>query len=291
MSKLNEFFRSTDIILRFGSLGGIASVRYFLGAILNGSTQIVNADPFSPSRYFELVDRFKVTMTYTSTYAIHRILQHPGVKTANFNSIRLWCFSGSNISTKVVQKMSEYLKNGHACNTYGITELFGIIACNLEHTDNNCVGQLIGGCEAIIVNDHGERVGVNKIGEICIKFPFPFLGYLNNTQGIECYVDENGFFLTGDEGYFDESGDLFVDDRKKEIFKCNGSKVPPMEMEAFLNDIDGVKQSCVVPIPVETVGYVPAAVIVKDKSSNCTEQSIYDAVSSRVQYNVKRLWI
>ena len=169
--------------------------------------------------------------------------------------------------------------------------MFGIIACNLEHTKNNCVGQLFSGCETIIVNEQSERVGVNEAGEICVRFPFPFLGFLNDTHGMENYVDNDGFYLTGDESFFDENGDLFVNYRKKEIFKCIGNKILPIEMETILNDINGVRQSCVVPIPIETTGYVPAAVIVIDKSSGCTKRSIYDAVLSKVSINNHKMYL
>lgn len=282
MARLRDFFRSTDVILKYVSLEGVAGVRYFLGAILNGSTQIVNTGPFSPSRFFELVERFRVSTTYAGAYAIAQILQQPGTETANLNTIRLFVCGGSSVSSQIIQKMSTYLKNGHFCNTYGLTETFGTIACNMQHTRNNCVGQLIGGDDVKIVNDHGERLGVNETGEVCIKLPFSFPGYLNSTENVDGQVDDEGFFRTGDEGRFDENGDLFIDDRKKEIFKCYGYRISPVEMEAFINGIDGVKQACVVPIPNGAIGSAPAAVVVKDEGSDCTKQSIYDAVASKV---------
>ena len=99
-----------DVILKFGGLLSTAGVRYFLGALLNGSTQIVNTGSFPPLRFFELVERFKMTMTCVIASTTLAILQHPGVKTVNFNSIRLWSSSGSNISLQLIQKNVEIVK-------------------------------------------------------------------------------------------------------------------------------------------------------------------------------------
>lgn len=285
MARIRDFFRSTDVILKYVSLEGAAGVRYLIGATLNGSTQIVNTGPFSPPQFFELVERFKVTTTYVSAYAIAQMLQHPGIEAANLNTIRLFVCGGSSVSSQSIQKMSAYLKNGQFCNTYGLTETFGTVACNMRHTRNNCVGQLIGGDGVKIVDDQGQRLGLNEAGEVCIKLPLPFPGYLNDIENVDGYVDNEGFFRTGDEGRFDENGDLFVDDRKKEIFKRSSYRISPIELEAFINGIDGVKQSCVVRISREGIENVPAAVVVKDDRAHCTEQSIYDAVSSNVFTN------
>ncbi|XP_031634448.1 4-coumarate--CoA ligase 2-like [Contarinia nasturtii] len=87
--------------------------------------------------------------------------------------------------------------------------------------------------------------------------------------------DDEGFFPTGDTVRFDENGDMFIIDRKKELFTCNGYHVMPAEIEGFLNNLDGIQQSCVVPIPDLQSGNIPAALIVKNKESTCNEDFIY----------------
>lgn len=283
MDALKGTFLLSDIALKMGVFEAVAGIRYLIGAALNGSTLIVNPGAFTPARFFELVEQFKVTLTTFSAHMLVQILKDPAIKTANLDSIRLFQCGGSTIPFENIQKISEYLKNGKCCTTYGFTESFSTVAANADHTRNNCVGQLLNGYEAIIVNDHGERLGINETGELCIKFPFPFTGYLNHSENIECFVDKDGFFISGDEGHFDENGDLFIDHRIKEVFKRSGHRISPGEIEAFINHIEGVKQSCVVPIPIDEVGNVAAAIVIKDKLSNCTEQSISDAVSSNVQ--------
>lgn len=220
-------------------------------------------------------------MTYTSIFEVVRIVHDPSIDTANLDSLRLVQCGGGHASFNVIENFCKYLKNAKFCNAYGLTESYGSMTCNLEHTRNNSVGQLLCNHEVKIVNEKRERLGVNESGELCVKFAVPFSGYINKEKEMHLFVDEEGFYMTGDEARFDENGDLFIDDRQKEIFKSHGNKVSPAQIEAFINSIDGVKESCVVPIPSEMYGNLPAAVVIKSQNSTITEQIIYDGVSSK----------
>lgn len=281
IESLEQIFNSNDTVLKFSCLHGVAGIRCLFGATLYGGKRLVNTGPFTPKRFFDFVEQFQVTMTYTSIFEIAQMLHDSSIELANLDSLTLFQCGDANISFPVIEKFSKYLKNAKFCNTYGLTESFGTVACNLEHTRNNSVGQLLCNHEAKIVNERRQRLGVNETGELCIKFAVPFLGYLNKANAMHSFVDDEGFYLTGDEARFDANGDLFVDDRIKEMFKSRGSKVSPADVEAFINNIEGIQQSCVVPIPSELYGYLPAAVIVKSKNSTITDQIIYDCVASK----------
>lgn len=282
MESLNQVFKPTDVIIKPANISSVSAIRCFMGAILYGAQRIVNTGEFTSKHFFDLTERFKATMTYLSIFRITQMIHDPWIKTANLDSLKLVQFGDANASLEVVQKFQAYVKNARVCNTYGLTESYGTIACNLDHLRNNCCGQLLNGHQAKILNEHKQRVGVNENGELFIKFPIPFPGYIGKEDEQHLFVDEEGCFITGDEARFDENGDLFVDNRLKEVFKFRGRKISPAQLEAFLNSIDGVEQSCVVPIPCQMMGCLPAAVIVKSKNSTCTEQSIYDAALGKV---------
>lgn len=267
-------------MLLFHGIGGIAGIRFLMIATLRGSARIVNQGSFSPERLFDLVERFKVTFTIASPSMIAQLLNHPLIESADLSSVKTYLVGFSKIPFELLKKLDEKLPNGKCCQYYSMTELFGPIAINLEHLQNDCVGQLVCGAEAKIVNEDGQRLGVGEMGELCIKQPFRFAGYIGDTGN---YFDDDGFFATGDVGYFDENSDLFIVDRLKELFKNREYHVIPSEIEAFLDKIDGVQQSCVVPIPDTMCDNLPAAVIVKSERSNCTAESIYQAVSSNSQ--------
>lgn len=283
MRNLSSYIRPTDVVLGFNSFDGIAGIRILMGATLNGCTRIVNAGPFSPERFFKLVERFKVTFSLSSAFQPIQILKHPQIQTANLTSYKHYICAGTKVSYDIIQQMNNYLRGGKFCHSYGMTELVGPITVNLDHMKNDCVGQLASGCEAKIVNEQGDRLGIDEDGELCIKQPYLFLGYLGDNRNIQQYFDDEGFFITGDIARFDANGDLFIIDRKKELFKCNGYHVTPCEIEEFLNKIEGVKQSCVVPIPDPICDYLPAVVIEKATNSTCTAEFIYNSVSSELK--------
>ncbi|XP_055309666.1 probable 4-coumarate--CoA ligase 1 [Sitodiplosis mosellana] len=276
--RLSQMIGSTDVVLGFERWYVVTGLRAFLGATLNGSTRIVNEGSFSPERFFDLVERYKVTFALGAAHKAFQLLNHPRINSSDLSSVKHYTSGGVKTSFDVIQKVNEYLKGGRFCHNYGMTETFGIVAINLYHSKNNSAGQLISGCEAKIVNEHGERLGVDEDGELCIKQTYPFLGFVGNET--TNHLDGEGFLATGDIAHFDQNGDLFITRRKKELFKCYDYHVMPTEIEEFLNKIDGVQQSCVVPIPNPKCGYIPAAVIVKTNHSTCNERSIYDAVAN-----------
>lgn len=275
--------KSTDITLVFSNMDATVAVRTLIGSTLSGSTRIVNHGSFSPERFFELVERFKVTYTAASPFTINQLLNHPQIKTADLSSFRFILATGSKLTFGLIQKTNKYFGNTIRSG-YGMTEVGGLISLNIDHKRNNCVGQLIAQCEAKILNENGDRLGINEDGELCVKQPCLFLGYVGDTERVHSYFDNEGFFATGDVAYFDENGDLFIIDRKKELFKSSAEHVTPSEIEEFLNKMDGVLTSCVVPIPDPERENVAAVVIVKSENSNCTEEEIYDAVSRNFQF-------
>lgn len=271
--------RAIDIVMPFFGLDGISGIRLLMSTTLNAATRIVNIDPFSPERFFKIVEQFKVSVIATSTSVLPKIFNHPQIETADLSSIKYHVAGGSKVSFDLMKKLSSYYSNGKVCQSYGMSECVGPVAINLQHLRNDCVGQLISGATIKVVSEDGDRLNVGEIGELCIKQAFQFSGYMGGVDNAN--FDLEGFYLTGDIGYFDKNHDLFIVDRKKAIFKHCGYHVTPTEIETFLDKIDGVKHSCLVPIPDLACENLPAAVIVRENNSNCTEKSIYDAVLSK----------
>lgn len=107
----------------------------------------------------------------------------------------------------------------------------------------DCNGAVLPGVQVKILDrDTGESLGPNAIGEICIKSPQLFAGYMNNDEANDSAYDCDGFFKSGDGGYYDDSGLLYVTDRYKEVLKVNGIQVSPTELEMILTSHDDVQE-------------------------------------------------
>lgn len=108
--------------------------------------------------------------------------------------------------------------------TYGMSEASTTIAIDYpNYSGSNTVGKLLNGYTVKMVDDFGNRCGIGVDGEICIKSKFMFTGYYDDVEATNAMFDSEGFLLTGDLGYFDENGNLFVVDRKKEIILYRAS--------------------------------------------------------------------
>lgn len=87
-------------------------VRALIGSTLTGATRIVNYGPFSPERFFELVERFKVSYTPAAPFTINRLISNPQIKSADLPSFRHFIGVGSKITHDVIRKMNKYFGNG-----------------------------------------------------------------------------------------------------------------------------------------------------------------------------------
>lgn len=155
--------------------------------------------------------------------------------------------AGSRPSTKVAQQFLKKYNIDLLRNGYGSTEMGWISMLphdRVKGQENfNCNGAVLPGVQVKFVDrETGLRLPPNEIGEICIKSPQLFTGYLNNDEANENAYDEQGFFKSGDGGYYDENGLIYVTDRYKEVLKVNGIQVSPTELEMILTSHDDVQE-------------------------------------------------
>lgn len=105
---------------------------------------------------------------------------------------------------------------------------------------------------------------------------------MENEEATKAAFDSDGWFKTGDLGYFDEEGSLHITDRKDDTFK-HINPVSPVELEELIKQVDGVQEACVVGIPVkDQSGRLPTAVVVRKVGSAVTEDTIKLYVAERV---------
>lgn len=104
-------------------------------------------------------------------------------------------------------------------------------------------------------------------------------GYLKNEAATKDSIDPEGWLRTGDIGYFDNDGELFLVDRKKDMIKHKNHQIAPNELEQFIRSCFDVQDIGVVGIPVKDIGFLPAAVVVLPPNSNVTETEMTKAIA------------
>lgn len=156
-----------------------------------------------------------------------------------------------------------------------------------QTTIGSC-GKIHANQRMLIVSPSGEEVPTGSEGEILIKGPNVFVGYHKNPTATANSMTADGFFRTGDIGYLDSEGNLYITDRLKELIKYNGFQVAPAELEGYLVSHSKVADACVVGVQdEEKATELPRAYLVKaDNAKNigdsALEKEIKDWINGKV---------
>jgi acyl-CoA synthetase (AMP-forming)/AMP-acid ligase II len=134
-------------------------------------------------------------------------------------------------------------------------------------------------CKIVSVETRAE-LGPGEEGEVWVRGPQVMKGYLNQLLATVELIDDEGWLHTGDIGYVDEDGALFIVDRLKELIKYKGRQVAPAELEAILLSHPAIADAAVLPSPDEKAGEVPIAFVVLTEIAAAAE--IIDFVAARV---------
>ena len=200
---------------------------------------------FDLQAFLTHIQTHRITFVYAVPPVILLLAKSPLVSNYNLSSIRM-INSGAAPLTKdlvdaVYARLKIPIKQG-----YGLSETSPTTHTQpWEDWDKTIgsVGKLLPNQIAKYISDDGKEVEVGETGELWIKGPNVFLGYLNNPEGTKNALTADGFFKTGDVGHQDSSGNFFITDRVKELIKYKGFQVPPAELEGLLlahPDIDDV---------------------------------------------------
>ncbi|XP_070140504.1 luciferin 4-monooxygenase-like [Drosophila kikkawai] len=140
-----------------------------------------------------------------------------------------------------------------------------------------------------IVDDQGVSLGPNQIGEIYVHNGLRWKGYYGDEEESRRIQDPEGWFHTGDLGYFDDQNSLFVVDRIKDGLKCKNRTYWPSEIESVILELRQVQNVCVVGIFNAQVGYEAGALMARSSDDTISEQEIVDHVANRLPEEHKHL--
>ncbi|EXJ72881.1 uncharacterized protein A1O5_04029 [Cladophialophora psammophila CBS 110553] len=203
-------------------------------AMFAGLTAVVMPS-FDLKKFCEYVEKYQVTFSNVVPPVVLLLAKHPIVEEYDLSSLKM-LMSGAAPLTKdlaesVYHRIGVPIKQG-----YGLTETSPTTHLQSWNSWNlyGSIGQLLPNQLAKYVDLHGNEVPKRHIGELWIKGPNIFRGYVGNPSATRDAFSPDGFFRTGDIGYEDEQGNFFITGRIGEIFKVDGYDVSPAELEGLL---------------------------------------------------------
>ncbi|KAL1140803.1 hypothetical protein AAG570_000731 [Ranatra chinensis] len=272
-----------SVILATSPIFWISGIVTFFASIVQGKKRVFLRGPARESVIFETIQNYKVSVWFTSPNSLLSSMARIQTGMYNLSSLKMVVSGGSPLSPEVqLRAQRELFRNRlHIFQVYGLTEL-GILASSFPGSNKlGSVGKARDGILCKVVNlANGESVQPYVEGELCFKGHFFMKGYLNgcctNTE-----YDKGDWFHTGDIGYVDDDGYIFVIDRLEDLITYNFIQITPSELEGVLLNHPAVKDVAVFGVPNHHTedDWAIACVVTKFP---VTENQLVDYVAERV---------
>ena len=246
---------------------------------LASGAQTTMMPAFIAHQVLKTIEQDAINKTCMVPAMIQFLFSEPSYETTDFSSLKCIIYGGSPIAEALLEKALA----AFGCDflqIYGMTETGNMAVClpAEAHTTGNkkllkAVGKAHPGVSLKVVNPQGEQVPTGEIGEILINSPANMLGYWQLPEATASTLID-GWIHTGDAGYFDEEGYLYVCDRIKDMICYAGENVYPAEIESVLFEHPDIAEVAVIGVPDANWGESIKAMVVKKPGTKPSPRSI-----------------
>jgi acyl-CoA synthetase (AMP-forming)/AMP-acid ligase II len=259
---------------------------------LGGATAVI-LRRFVPVQILEAIQKEKITALFAAPAMLNVLFQERTFENYDVSSLRIVIDGAEKIPLPLVDKFARMFSKTYLLDGYGLTEtVAGVSYMPLDRDimtrKAGAAGKPIIGVRIRIVDDNGRDVPQGSSGEIVLKGGQVFKGYWKSEEATAEAI-KDGWFYTGDIGYFDEEGYLWIVDRKKDMIKSGGENIASAEVERVIYELPQVFETAVVGIPHPKWLEVPKAYIVLKEGQKLTEKDIIDHCTLRLaKYKVPK---
>ncbi|HXH57500.1 long-chain-fatty-acid--CoA ligase [Iamia sp.] len=274
-------FDETSVNLAMMPMFHIAGAGWGMVGLYFGCRTVVMRD-IDPPAILRAIPEFGITNAFMVPVVIQFLLITPGVDETDFSSLKTLVYGASPITDDVLVKGIETF-GCEFIQVYGLTETTGAIT-QLDGVDHDPEGRphLLRSCGRpypwvelrVIDPDSGEDVTVGRVGELWTRSTQNMAGYWNNPEATAQAVTGDGWFKTGDAGYLDPEGFVFLHDRVKDMIVTGGENVYPAEVENALMKSPLVADVAVIGVPDERWGEAVKAIVVLAEGAAATEAEL-----------------
>lgn len=244
--------------------------------VMIGARNLLIANPRDIPGFVKEWGKYPVTVVTGVNTLFNALLDNPDFAKLDFSTMNVTLGGGMAVQAPVAER---WLKTVGVplLQAYGLTETSPAATINpLDmHEFNGAIGLPISSTEVSIRDDHGKEVSQGQVGEICIRGPQVMAGYWQRPEETALVLGADGFLRTGDIGYVDPKGFVFLVDRKKDMILVSGFNVYPNEVEEAVAMHPGVREVAAIGVPDEHSGEAVKIFVVR-KDAAVTERALIE---------------
>ena len=262
----------------------VAGTNMGLTTLAQGSLGVV-MKTVVPDEIFNLVEKFHIKNMFLVPAVILMLTQHPRIKTTDMSSVKAMFYGASPIAEETLKTAQSLLKGCGFTQLYGLTETVGA-GTALQPVDH--AGQLLRSCgkaypglDIKVFDGDGHEVKTGEVGEIVMRGGVLMKGYWNKPEATAKAI-KNGWFYTGDAGFYDKDGYLYIHDRVKDMIVSGGENIYPAEVENAVFGHPAIADVAVIGVPDDKWGEAVKAIVVLKPGAKATPEDIIAYTRARI---------
>lgn len=238
-----------------------------------GASNLLIVNPRDIPAFIKEMGKVRFTALTGVNTLFNALLNHPDFGKLDFSSLQTTLGGGMAVQEAIAQRWLKTTGKPIA-QAYGLTETSPAVTINpLDKVDfNGSIGLPVSFTDVAVRNDN-RTVAIGESGEICVKGPQVTAGYWNRPEETAKVFDADGWLLTGDIGYMNDKGYVFLLDRKKDMILVSGFNVYPNEVEAAAIEHPGILEAAAIGVPNGASGEVVKLYVIR-KDPNLTEADV-----------------
>lgn len=256
----------------------VAGMQSMMAAVFGGRSLVVQRQ-FEPVQWMDLVERERVTRTTLVPTMLKMVMDHPEFPQRNLSSLEVVSYGAAPMPLEVIKRAITSLPGVRFINAFGQTET-GATITMLPPEDHDLtgppeevekklrrltsIGRPLEDVEVGIMDEGGVTVPPGNVGEIVARGPRLMKGYWNRADATAQAI-RGGWLYTGDLGYMDEDGYIYLSGRAKDFIKRGGEMISPEEVERVLQSHPAIEEAAVIGVPDPHWGEAVRAVVVPKK--------------------------
>ena len=276
-------FASTDVALMISPMFHVASLDMgVLPTLLKGGTVVLESK-FDPKRTLQLIQKHRATTISGVPTTFQMLCEDPEWSGTDLSSLSKLTCGGSAVPMRVLEAYE--LRGLRFSNGYGMTETAPgatTLPADRSREKAGSSGLPHFFTDIRITGVDGNDVPPEAVGEIHIKGPNVIHQYWNRTDATAQAYTPDGWFRSGDLGYRDDDGFVFISDRLKDMIISGGENIYPAEVEQAISELPAVASVAVIGVPDEKWGEVPRAVVLLREDGQLSEHELRNHLNGKL---------